>query len=277
MSSRDQILHQMVRSNFVRRTYGAVLPIPGIGTAVRHLAHTFMPKGSRIWIRIPQGLGVGLWMFTDTRDELGYVKGQHEPWMQDLLGSELRQGNCYYDLGAHTGFFSLIAAREVGSSGAVLAVEANPQNARIVETNVARNKLAQITVLEAAIWSSSGRIVFEPNPDSTQGRISVDNLPKPGSCCVSTVSIDELVYRDKRRVPDFIKMDVEGAEWDALQGARRVFSEAKPKLLCEIHHPEQMDQICGFLEGQDYRCEKWNPVDPHSPDYHQLYVWAVPR
>ena len=118
-----------------------------------------MPKGSRIWVRIPQGLGVGLWMFTDARDELGYVKGQHEPWMQDLLGSELRRGDCYYDLGAHTGFFSLIAARQ-GSSGAVLAVEANPQNARIVETNVARNKLAQISVLEAAIWSSSGQIVF---------------------------------------------------------------------------------------------------------------------
>ena len=66
-------------------------------------------------------------------------------------------------------------------------------------------------------------------------------------------------------------------EWEALQGARRVFSEVKPKLLCEVHDPEQMDQICGFLEGQGYRCEKWNPVDPHAPDYHQLYVWAMPR
>jgi len=71
-------------------------------------------------------------------------------------------------------------------------------------------------------------------------------------------------------------MDVEGAEWQALQGARRVLREVKPKLLCEIHDPAQMGQIRAYIEQFGYATEEWKPVHPHYADYRQLYLWAAP-
>jgi FkbM family methyltransferase len=265
----------MTRSNLVRRTYRAVLPIPGVGGVLRKLAHACMPGGSRLWVCIPQGLGEGLWMYADMRVELGYARGQHQPWMQDLLKAELKPGDCFYDLGAHSGFFSPIAGRQVGPSCAVLAVEADPENAEIVRANVARNNWQQVTVLESAVWSASGQVSFAPASEPTQGHVSTGQ--PNGLRSVSAVSLDDMVFRDGHRPPSLIKMDVEGAEWDVLQGARRVLAEATPKLLCEIHHPAQSGDIQALLPGYGYRSQEWEPVDPHYPDYHQLYIWAVKR
>jgi FkbM family methyltransferase len=216
-------------------------------------------------------------MYADLRIELGYAKGSHEPWMQDLLKSQLRAGDCYYDLGAHSGFFALIAGCQVGPSGAVLAVEPDPNNAKTLRLNVARNDLAQVAVLQAAVWSSSSQVNFEPASDSTQGRVSSNGHGRSASIGVPAVSLDDMVFSEGRRPPDLIKMDVEGAEWEALQGARRLLTEVTPKLLCEVHDPAQIEPICALLAGHGYLAENWEPVDPHYPGYHQLYVWAVPR
>jgi FkbM family methyltransferase len=216
-------------------------------------------------------------MFADLRIELGYANGDHEPWMQELLKSQLEPGDCYYDLGAHSGFFALIAGRQVGPSGAVLAVEPDPENVKTVQANVSRNELTQVAVLQAAVWSSNSQVTFEHALDSTQGHVSSNGHGRTASMCVPAVRLDDLVFSERRRVPDLIKMDVEGAEWEALQGARRLLAEVKPKLLCEVHDPAQMEQICALLEGHGYIAEKWKPVDPNHPDYHQLYIWAVPR
>jgi len=272
---RDQIVHRVVRSDLVRRAYRACLAMPAVGRGLQWLAHIAMPAGARLWSRIPRGLGTGLWMYADLRIELGYANGDHEPWMQDLLKSQLGPGDCYYDLGAHSGFFSLIAARRVGPSGAVLAIEADPENASIVEVNVARNKLAQVAVLQAAVWSSTGQVSFESAQASTQGRVT--GCAGSAANRVPAVCLDDLVFCQGHRAPDLIKMDVEGAEWEALQGARRLLTELKPKLLCEVHDPAQIDQIRGLLANHGYQTEEWRPVDPHYPDYKQLYVWAVRR
>lgn len=277
MISKQQIVHRVVRSKFVRRAYGAFLPVPILGHGLRHMAHAMMPTGARLWIRVPEGVGAGLWMFADLRIELGYADGGHEPWLQELLKSQLAAGDCYYDLGSHAGFFALIAARQVGPTGAVLAVEPDPDNVQVVQANVARNKLAQITLLQAAVWSSNTHLNFQPNLDSTQGHVSSNGHSQGGAISVQAVCLDDLVFREGYRAPTLIKMDVEGAEWEALHGARRVLTEAKPKLLCEVHDPAQMEQICTLLKGYGYLTEKWQPVDPNNPGYHQLYVWAVKR
>ena len=280
MNTKEKILHSMSRSDFVRRTYGVFRAIPLVGRGLHKLAHAAMPVGTRIWIRIPEGLGKGFWMYADPRFELGYTNGDHEPWMQDLLKTELRPGDCYYDVGAHSGFFCLIAARSVGPSGAVVAVEADPQNASVLKSNIARNNLAQIAVVEAAVWSSTGEVTFEQATEAsnrTQGRVSSGGNGKSIRISVPAVRLDDLVYGAGRPAPHLIKMDVEGAEWEALQGAQRLLSEAKPKLLCEVHDPGQMQQIREYLEAFSYAAEEWKPVHPHYSDYRQLYLWAVPR
>lgn len=279
MSTKEKLLHTMSRSDMVRRTYGVCRSIPVLGPGLAKLVRAAMPVGTRIWIQIPEGHGQGFWMHSDPRFELGYTNGDYEPWIQELLKAELCPGDCYYDVGAHYGFFCLIATRFVGSTGTVVALEPDPQNAAILKAHVARNDLDQIAVVEAAVWSGAGRVTFQQASEAsnrTQGKVSSDGNGRSAGISVPAVRLDDLVFAEGRRAPDLIKMDVEGAEWEALQGARRLLTEVKPKWLCEVHDPAQMGQIRSYLEQFGYRAEEWKPVHPHYADYRQLYLWAVP-
>jgi FkbM family methyltransferase len=279
VTSNDRILHRVTRSDFARDAYGKLRGIPVIGRLVQKLVRTALPPGARLWIRIPEGLGAGLWMYADPRFDLGYVNGDYEPWIQNLLKSELRVGDCYYEVGAHTGFFVLIASRFVGTEGKIVAFEPDPDNLANLRANVAKNGIDQVVVVEAAVWSSPGEVTFERalgESNRTQGRILSEPNPRLERIPVKTVQLDELVFGQGYPAPRLIKMDVEGAEWGALQGASRLLSEIKPRLLCEVHDPGQMDLIQNYLRGFGYEAERWNPVHEHYADYRQLYLWAVP-
>lgn len=280
MSARERILHRVTRSDFVRRTYTVLRGIPVVSAGIQKLVHAAMPMGARYWARIPEGLGKDFWIYADPRFDLGYTNGDHEPWVQNLLKSELSPGACYYDVGAHTGFFSLIAARLVGPSGIVVAFEPDPQNASVLKANIAKNQLTQITALEVAVWSSPGQVTFEQASiasNRTQGRVSSAEGSGFVRISVPAIRLDDLVFGEGYPAPRLIKMDVEGAEWEALQGARRLLTEKQPRLLCEVHDPAQMGQIRAYLEGFGYAAEEWKPVHPHYSDYRQVYLWALPK
>ena len=279
MSAKERILHTLTRSDFVRRAYDFLHGVPLVRVGIQKFVHAAMPLGTRMWIRIPEGPGKDLWMYADPRSEPGYTNGDHEPWIQDLLKSELRQGDCYYDVGAHTGFFSLIASRFVGPSGKIVAFEPDPTNAAVLRVNMAKNRITQVTVEEAAVWSSPGQVTFERAPDTsnrTQGHITWATDPPLARMSVPAVRLDDVVFSERHTVPYLIIMDVEGAEWSALQGAHRLLSEAKPKLLCEVHDPGEMGPIAAYLGQFGYAVEEWKRVHPHYSDYRQLYLWATP-
>jgi FkbM family methyltransferase len=269
----------MMRSKFVHGAYAVLRDTPILGAGIQRLVQEAIPSGARMWIRIPEGLGKGSWMFADPRAELGYTNGDHEPWIQELLKSELREGDCYYDVGAHTGFFCLIASRFVGQSGRVVAFEPDPDNAAILRANVTKNDITQVDVMEMAVWSSTVNVTFDRAPEvsnRTAGHIALLGGPGLTHVLVPALRLDEVVFKEGRLAPQLIKMDVEGAEWDALQGAHRLLDEAKPKLLCEVHDPNEMGRICDYLKQFGYVVEEWKPVHPHYEDYRQLYLWAVP-
>lgn len=279
VSTTNNFIHRVARSDLMRRTYGALRSNPVLGPVLSRMVRSAIPEGSRIWMRVPHGLAQGYWYYADPRSERGYTNGDHEPWLQDLLQSELGQGGCYYDVGAHSGFFAMIAARFVGPFGAIFAFEPDPKNKAILEANISRNGLCQITLLEVAAWSSEGQVTFEIAPEAsngTQGHICDAGRENRYRIVVAAVRLDDLVFKQGYRSPDLIKMDVEGAEWEALQGARRLLAEGKPKLLCEIHNPSQIGQIRSYLEELGYNVEEWKPSHPHYSDYRQLYLWAVP-
>jgi FkbM family methyltransferase len=279
VSLKERVLHAVTRWDFARSTYKALLAIPILGVGMQKLFHSAMPLGQRLWIRIPGGQGKGLWIYADPRTELGYAVGDHEPWIQELLKTELREGDCYYDAGAHTGFFCAIASRFVGSSGRIVAFEADPGNAAVLASVLAKNSISQATIKEVAVWSSSGQVTFERAPDvsnQTQGHVVCGEGPEARRASVPAIRLDD-VFGEGGPAPQLIKMDVEGAEWEALQGARRLLEEAKPKLLCEIHDPADMARIRAYLEQFGYAVEEWKPSHPHYPDYSQLYLWAIAK
>jgi FkbM family methyltransferase len=279
MSVRDKTLHALTRSGFVRSAYGVLRKIPGAGGGIEKLVHAALPPGKRLWIRIPEGIGKGLWMDVDPRFDMGYVNGNYEPWIQELLKSELRPGDCYYDAGAHIGFFAMIASRLVERSGKVVAIEPDPDNAATLRANLTRNDIEQVSVVEAAVWSSSGQVTFERalgGSNRTQGHIGQAAARRHADITVPAVQLDEMVFEKGYPAPDLMKMDIEGAEWGALQGARLLLSEKKPKLLCEVHDAREVGKIRDYLTQLGYATEERKPFGELYAGCRELYLWAVP-
>lgn len=279
-SLRGRLLEATAQSHFLRRLYGACRRVPVFGSLLHGGVDRLFPHGSRVWRRLADGLGKGLWFNCDPRFESGYWSGDHEPWVQDVLKAQLKPGDCFYDVGAHTGFFSLIGARFVGDNGLVVAFEADPENAALLRVNANRNQIAQVKLIEAAVWSSPGAIHFERasrSSNRTEGHVAPDGKGNSIGITVAATSLDEVIYGNRERAPQLVKIDVEGAEWEVLQGAHRMLAELRPELLCEVHEPAKMQAFRAFLGGFRYTTEHWQPVHPRYAEYRQHYIWAVAR
>src|SRR5260370_10311447 len=115
-------------SSLFRNVYSQLTRIPLFGAVLQSLVKLMVPIGTRLWLRIPSGLGEGLWVRLDARFEMEYASGTYEPLIAKAMLSCLGPGSVFYDVGAHIGILSMLAARIVGESGAVFAFEADPDN-----------------------------------------------------------------------------------------------------------------------------------------------------
>lgn len=245
-----------VRSPRMRWLYRTCRATPLVGAAMCACAKAVLPSRNPAWTQLSAGSGEGLWFYCDPVYEEPYAKGDHELETQDQLKARLKPGDCLYDLGAHTGFLSVIAGRLVGEKGLVLAVEADPENATVLRANAERNQMAQIQVLEAAAWSHSGQLTFSRPRPFTRMEGHVVEAPDDQSIAVPAVSLDDLIFKEGRRPPQLVKIDVEGAEWAVLEGARRMLREVKPALLCDVHNAHEVEKICALLREFGYSTEE---------------------
>lgn len=152
------------------------------------------------------------------------------------------EGKTVYDIGAHIGIYTLFFARAVGLTGTVIAFEPNPDNYYELIENIKINNFQNVVVKRIAVGSDRGEaILWTPVLHTSKGSICeenkqqmLSNYKKIKRFKVEVNSIDYLVERNYKK-PDFIKIDVEGAEIDVLQGAKRTLRLYKPKLFIEIH------------------------------------------
>jgi FkbM family methyltransferase len=243
------LLHYSEMARFLRR-------VPVLGAAAHRIGHRLVPPGTRVWAKVRDGPARGLWLRVDPRYESGYVTAAYEPRVQQFLQNHLRPGMVFYDVGAHIGFFSLLAARLVGSEGRVFSFEAVPENASRLRENARRNELDQITVVPAAVWKECGRLRFQrASNDSSHntGRVVLSEAPTPELMEVDAIALDS--FAQKHPAPQVIKIDVEGSEAQVLHGAVRILTGARPVLVCEIHGPSFAAEFQGWLAAQRYQLE----------------------
>jgi FkbM family methyltransferase len=207
---------------------------------------------------VPSGFAKGLWLCADLRYEQGYLNGVHEGLIQEVILRHLQRGGVFYDVGAHIGFFSLLAARAVGEGGEVAAFEADPENAARIREHMDRNALAQVRVFPLAVWSKCCRIHFERASQFSsrnQGAAvqASDTTSGADGIEVGATTLDS--HARDRRPPTVIKVDVEGGEAEVLEGAAMIFSEAKPVLVCEVHHSKDADALQKWLRQKGYAPE----------------------
>ena len=141
-------------------------------------------------------------------------------------------GDVAIDAGACYGDTALAFAASVGTRGRVFSFEIDPANLEVVRHNLARNPAlaSRIKVFESALAGGDGTLYRHGSGPGAY--IST----QPSADRVSVTSIDRLVERERLERLDFIKMDIEGAEPDALAGAVDTLRRFKPKLAISVYH-----------------------------------------
>ena len=161
----------------------------------------------------------------------------------------LRPGMGVVDLGANIGYFSLLSAALVGPSGSVLAVEPNPANARMLEASRALNGFGHVTVAQVAAGRDTGLLVLNASHSNGTTAPAPDDIDRLlAAVTVPAVRLDALVPADRRI--DLIKVDVEGAEYNALLGGRETIARCRPAIISEFS-PDLMPGISG-INGEGY-------------------------
>ncbi|RLC20175.1 MAG: FkbM family methyltransferase [Deltaproteobacteria bacterium] len=176
--------------------------------------------------------------------------GSYEYSKRLLFEKTIRQGKIVFDIGAHVGFYTLLASALTGTYGKVFAFEPVPENLNCLNNHLLLNKVSNVKVFDAAVSDHCGTICFDDTPGSYMGHIAPQ-----GKLRVKTVSIDELIGAGEIPVPDYLKIDVEGAEMLVLSGAKKMLADAHPIIFLATHGEEVHKQCCEFLNEMGYQLQ----------------------
>lgn len=159
-------------------------------------------------------------------------EGRWDPWDAEALKKELRPGMRVLNLGAHIGYFALLAARGVGPDGAVTAIEAAPANFALLRENVRWAKLGNIRIVHAAVADRQGTLELSLSPNNTGDHRAYAHEGAADTVSVPALTVDGLLGPDER--VDFVFADIQGTEHVAMEGMGEMVRRCHPPMLLEF-------------------------------------------
>jgi FkbM family methyltransferase len=164
-----------------------------------------------------------------------YVHGIYEQRTTAIFTSLVREGMTVLDAGAYIGIYSLLAAKRVGPSGRVVAVEPNPDSHARLCRNLALNHFDNVTVLPVALSSTGGKarlnIPINDSPSASLRSLTVPTV----EVVVSVDTIDSLVRRLQVTALGLMKADVEGMEERVFRGGLETLRKWHPAIVFEAN------------------------------------------
>jgi FkbM family methyltransferase len=139
-----------------------------------------------------------------------------------------RPGDVVFDVGANAGALALLMSRLVGPRGIVCAFEASPRIIDKTQYNLVKAGCHNVTLFHKAVWHTTGEILSVEAGSQLNDRIAAAVT----GMSVRSVALDDFAAAGDFR-PSFIKMDIEGTEFDALRGMSRLLREVRPVLVLE--------------------------------------------
>jgi FkbM family methyltransferase len=199
---------------------------------------TFAARGVRnADLLIQHGAGQGL-LFNSGASHPSFLMGTCEPSTQFALNALLDPGMTFFDIGANVGYLTVIAARLVGPQGRVVSFEPLAVNLRLVGHNAAINNFENVRLVETAIGRSDTVATLWLSSENSWGKLAeTGKVPNRmiGEVTVRLQRLDSWMVENRSAPPDLVKIDVEGAEVDVLEGAAQLLREHRPRLLIELH------------------------------------------
>lgn len=209
---------------------------------------SFVPK-----VKLVEGKPIAFFVSTPHAADSLYDLPEEQRAREWFL-SHLREGDCVWDIGANIGMWTVPCAVRVGPSGRVVSFEPDPRVVRCLRRTVRRNHLTQVEICASAVSDREGEVRFFPGVDdlslgSTQPR--ADGLPVGPERCVPCTTARAVAEKPELR-PHAVKIDVEGAEGQVLDGFDEVAVERCRALALEVHPLllEPMGTSCERLEAR---------------------------
>jgi len=182
----------------------------------------------------------------------------------------LQQGDTFLDIGAHIGYYSLLAASLVGTSGQVFSFEPNADNLLQLKENIMLNQYASVQIFPFAVGDENKEVNFFENQDNDGGHalwdvgkhdFNIKSRENSQTFTVQMKTLDSLFSESKIDSLKLIKMDVEGCEAMVLEGATQllkthqypfVISEINRFALSEMGSSE--DEVRNKMNSLGYEC-----------------------
>jgi FkbM family methyltransferase len=202
------------------------------------------------------------------------VMTKHEDEIIELFTA--KEGDVVIDVGAHMGRYTIISSKRVGQHGKVIAIEAHPDNFEMLNRNIKLNKLTNVIPLNYAVYSKETKLrLYLPDEElgytmhhstmlnyvSTKYKIETEGKYVE----VNANTLDNLLLQQQQQQKqngishadiNWIKIDVEGAEFEVLKGATDILSKSKDiALLIEVHGKDNYKPIVEFLKMYNFKIE----------------------
>jgi FkbM family methyltransferase len=248
-------------------------------------------------VRVIWGPAGGARLYLNLQSEAQYALGIYDHPEIKLISQWLDPGMTTYDCGAFIGYYTAILASLVGTTGRVITLEPDPVNHARVQKQINLNNWHQVSLLNLALGPGHSIVKFAANTGATShimgtyrgydGRVIVedDQNIESSTIEISCVNLDELVFEMGYPKPDFVKIDVEGAEHYVLSSSHRTGMEIRPIILLELHNPEGEKAAERWLATYEYIA-----IDVHSGNrvstaeefhkagnYEQCTLFMLPR
>jgi FkbM family methyltransferase len=204
--------------------------------------HAVLPlAGFLIQARPSDGMGRLICYFRDGADELFAFMKRY-----------LKTGMTFVDVGANIGSHTVHGARLVASSGRVFSFEADPETFELLRDNVKLNSIENATLYSQCVADKEGTVMFNISANSARSSL----LRKgPSQRTLVANTLDNLLPPETQ--VDLLKIDVEGADYLVLHGAKRIFATKPPSVVViEVTHREI--EIKEFLQSRGYRLYRFD-------------------
>jgi FkbM family methyltransferase len=230
--------------NFLKKTAIAVSghglgQIKPIRAAYNSLFHLLKPKsvmvqGHRMWL--------------DDQDTLELATREiYEPFETALFKKELKAGQTVLDIGANIGYYTLIAAKLVGTRGKVYAFEPDPDNFALLKKNVEYNCYSNVVLVNSAVSDKNQTARLFINKANKGDHRLYDSKDGRPSIAVKTIKLDDFFKKLDKKI-HFIKMDIQGSEARALNGMKGLIRKNRALSLVTEFSPGSLK-----LNGQNPR------------------------
>ena len=175
----------------------------------------------------------------------------------------IREGDTVFELGAHIGYISLYFSKLAGETGKVYVFEPGANNLPYTRKNLAASKIKNIELVEKAVSDTNGKATFYLENITGQSNSLVKDYRvtkkihsktftdlKKKEVEVETIRIDDFILQNNIAKVDFVKIDIEGAEYLAIKGMPNLLSTKKPTMMIEV--TENHEALFELLKSYGY-------------------------